>query len=181
MSDEDSGKTCALDICCMCKEHCCFDARPPLSVERRKAIEAYFSEKKIKIQYPFTFRSYHFATADDTGLCVFYDKQTKQCVVHPVKPETCRAGPVTFDINCSTRKIEWHLKMTSVCAFARRLVENPERFQEHLKIAKRELMRLVCQLEPEDLQAILKIPEPLTFKVGEDDLPQSVAEKVGLE
>jgi hypothetical protein len=101
-------------------------------------------------------------------------------MVHPVKPETCRAGPVTFDINRSTRKVEWHLKMIEVCSFAKALLEDPERFQEHLKIAKKEIMRLISQLDAGDLQAILKIPEPLTFKIGEDDLPKEVAEKLGL-
>jgi hypothetical protein len=101
--------------------------------------------------------------------------------VHPVKPETCRAGPVTFDINCRTRKVEWYLKTPEVCALARILRGNDNLFRAHFRVAKEEILRLIYELEPKALQAILKIEEPQTVKIGEDDLLMGVIEKLGLE
>ena len=115
------------------------------------------------------------------GFCVFYDKDTRKCIVHSVKPETCRAGPVTFDINRRTRKVEWYLKTAEVCALAKTLYENDNLFREHFKVAKEEMLRLICELDSKALQAILKIEEPQTVKIGEDDLPEEVMEKLGLE
>jgi hypothetical protein len=101
--------------------------------------------------------------------------------VHHVKPETCRAGPVTFDINCRTQKVEWHLKKAEVCELAKKLHENDVQFKEHLNIAKKELSRLICGLDSDDLRAILKIEEPQTVKIGEEELPKEVVRKLGFE
>jgi hypothetical protein len=115
------------------------------------------------------------------GFCVFYDKDTRKCLVHPVKPETCRAGPVTFDVNRRTRKVEWYLKSSEVCALARTLRGSDNLFRAHFSVAKEEILRLICELEPKALQAILKIEEPQAVKIGEDDLPMGVIEKLEFE
>ncbi len=100
--------------------------------------------------------------------------------MHSVKPETCVAGPVTFDVNFSTKKIEWFLKKSAICAFAQTLYEDKAAFKEHFEIAKAQLTRLICELDAEELRAIVKIEEPQTFKIGEDDLPAELVEKLGL-
>jgi hypothetical protein len=101
--------------------------------------------------------------------------------VHPVKPETCRAGPVTFDVNRHTRKVEWYLKTAEVCQLAKILCGNNTLFKTHFKVAKEELLRLICGLDSKALQAILKIEEPQTVKIGDDELPEEVIKKLGLK
>jgi hypothetical protein len=98
--------------------------------------------------------------------------------VHPVKPETCGAGPVTFDINFSTGKVEWFLKKNEICTYAGKLYGDKEAFKKHFDVAKQQLTQLICELDPEELKVIVKIPEPETFKIGEDDLPIAVLRKL---
>jgi len=181
MSDEVLRKTCAFDVCYRCELGCCQDVKPPLTLKRKKIIEDYLREQKIRVENPFTDKAYSYPTVDAMGFCLFYDKDTRRCLVHPVKPETCRAGPVTFDINRRTRKVEWHLKTAEVCELAKILRGNDDLFRAHLKVAKEEILRLICELDSEALQAILKIEEPQTVKIGEDDLPQEVIAKLRLE
>jgi Fe-S-cluster containining protein len=144
-----------------------------------KIIENYLKSHERIDGSIFTNSGYSFPSVDSIGFCVFYDKETKKCRVHEVKPETCRAGPITFDINFYTKKIEWFLKTRELCLFAGKLFETPEQLNQHLKVAKQEITRLICNLEPAALQAILKIDEPQTFKIGEDPLPKEVLEKLG--
>lgn len=138
----------------------------------------YLKKQKISTKNPFVQEIYTFPAEDAEGYCIFYDKKTQKCTVHPVKPETCKAGPVTFDINVRNRKIEWYLKMETLCGLAGRLYENGELFQRHLKIAKKEIRRLVRELDSAALKAILKIEEAETFKLGEDVLAEEVLEKL---
>ncbi len=128
----------------------------------------------------FTFSFYSFPSVDSDRFCIFYDKTTRVCQIHDVKPETCRAGPVTFSINRTARKIEWFLKTSERCRFAGKLYMNKEEFKEHLGVAKEEIMRLIFELDSEALKAILAIDEPETFKIGEDVLPEAVLDKLGL-
>jgi Fe-S-cluster containining protein len=181
MSDEIARKTCSFDVCCQCKNGCCQSVNPPLTLKRKKLIEDYLRKQRIRVENPFTNEAYSYPAVDAMGFCVFYDKDTRKCQVHPVKPETCRAGPVTFDINCRTRKVEWYVKTAEVCALAKTLCENGTLFGKHFEVAREQLLRLIYGLNPEALQAILKIEEPQTVKIGEEDLPEEVMEKLGLK
>ncbi|MBT0160895.1 hypothetical protein G4O51_13025 [Candidatus Bathyarchaeota archaeon A05DMB-2] len=78
-----------------------------------------------------------------------------------------------------TRKIEWYLKMGKICRLAGKLWEDKRALKEHLKMAKREILRLVHQLDLEALSALLKIEEPETFKIEEDELEEEVLKKLG--
>jgi len=98
------------NICAQCKPGCCQTARPPLTARRKEILEKYLKEHRIHLETPFAQARYTFPREDKKGYCIFYEGKTKKCLVHPVKPETCVAGPVTFDINMKTQKIEWHLK-----------------------------------------------------------------------
>jgi Fe-S-cluster containining protein len=179
MSDEIVRKTCAFEVCCRCKSICCQDAKPPLTLKRQKIIKDYLEKQKIHIDNLFSHEQYSFPAVDKLGFCLFYDRKTGKCLVHPVKPETCRAGPVTFDISCQTGKVEWYLKKPEICAFVEMLYENRDLFREHFKVAREEILRIICELDAEALRAILKIEEPQTFKIGEDALPKGVLEKLG--
>ncbi len=54
-------------------------------------------------------------------------------------------------------------------------------FNDHYEVAKKEIMRLIKELSADELRELMKIDEPQTFKVGEDDLPVEVVKKLGLE
>jgi Fe-S-cluster containining protein len=181
MPDDCNGTTYSFDVCSECKSICCQDAKPPLTENRKKIIKKYLKEQKIKIVKPFAKENYSFPCLDDLAYCGFFSKKTGKCSVHPVKPETCVSGPITFDINFGTKKVEWFLKKSEICAFARILYKHKAAFKDHFEVAKKELNKLICQLSAAELLAIVKIEEPQTFKVGENDLPLIVVKKLGLE
>jgi uncharacterized protein len=179
MSEEGNGKTYSFDVCSKCKLMCCQGANPPLTNSRKKTIEVYLNEA-VSFKSFVINEDYEHPAADPEDFCILYNRKTGKCSVHPVKPETCKAGPITFDINLKTGKIEWFLKKSEVCALAGILLGNPAQFKEHFEVAKAEIMRLVCELDSKSLKAILKIPEPQTFKIGENELPRNVIEKIGI-
>jgi len=178
MAQNDKGKTYNFDVCSQCETVCCRDANPPLTEKRMRVITNYLQERDLPVENVFVREKYAHPAADEQSYCVFYDKKTGKCSVHPVKPETCKAGPVTFDINLTTRKIEWFLKKVSICRFAPKLREKQVQFSEHFEVAKEEITRLICNLETEELLAILKIPEPETIKIGENELPRAIIHKL---
>jgi Fe-S-cluster containining protein len=173
-------KTCSFSVCRACTRSCCQDAKPPLTDERMRIIKEHLKKQRNLPEMVFNHSDYSFPSVDSNGFCVFYDKGTKKCLIHEVKPETCRAGPVTFDINCRTRKVEWYLKKGALCPLAGKLFETPEEFNEHLKMAKDEIMQLIRKLDSGALRAILTRDEPETFKIGEDTLPPEVLAKLAL-
>jgi Fe-S-cluster containining protein len=180
MTEDAIRKTCSFDVCRECTRSCCQDAKPPLTYERMRIIREYLKNQRRLLEQVFSHSDYSFPSVDANDFCVFYDKGTKECLIHAVKPETCRAGPVTFDINCRTGKVEWYLKKGSLCLLAGKLHETPEEFNAHLQVAKDEIMQLIRKLDSGALRTILTIDEPETFKIGEDDLPQEVLAKLAL-
>lgn len=95
-----------------------------------------------------------------------------------MKPETCVAGPITFDINRKNGNVEWYLKKGKMCALAGEMAHNDRSLSKHLEVAKREILRLINELERSEIQAILEIDEEDTYKVGEDQLPERVLRKL---
>jgi uncharacterized protein len=181
MPEENNGATYSFDVCGKCKTICCQDAKPPLTEKRKKIITKYLQTQKINLENPFTKEDYSYPSVDTQVYCGLFDKKTGKCIVHVVKPETCVSGPVTFDINFFTKKIEWFLKKDIICAYAGALYKNKAAFAEHLEVAKKQLATLIFELSPEELCAIVKIAEPETFKIGEDDLPKKVVKKLCLK
>ncbi len=177
---EDNGKTYSFNVCSQCKSICCQDAKPPLTEKRKKIILKYLEEQKISLNEPFAKEEYSYPAVDSQVYCQLFSKKTGKCMVHPVKPETCVSGPITFDINFKTKKLEYFLKMSEICAYAGVLFKDKPAFKAHLEAAKPELMRLINELSAEELRAIVKIDEPKTFKVAEDPLPPAVIKKLGL-
>jgi Fe-S-cluster containining protein len=181
MYEDAAKKTCSFDVCSDCIKGCCQDAMPPLTSKRIRLIAKYLKRNGGFAEQMLTHSAYSFPSVDSKGFCVFHEKQTKKCLIHDVKPETCRAGPVTFDIDSRTKKVEWFLKKGEVCRLAGRLFENPQTFKEHFKVARQEIMRLIRELDSAQLRAILERDEPQTLKIGEDVLPQEVVSKLNLE
>jgi Fe-S-cluster containining protein len=157
------------ETCRMCKNVCCRGARPPITARRREAIEEYMRVRGISLGSPFVDGEYTFPSEDEDGYCVFYDRGSGRCIVHPFKPETCVAGPVTFDVNTGTGKIEWYLKTEEACPLAGVMARDKAMLEKHLEAARREIQRLLRELSPEALRAIIRIEEPETFKIGEED------------
>lgn len=166
------------NVCSQCRTSCCINARPPLTLERIGIIQAQLQEQKFSLENPFVKTSYTFPRENAESYCIFNDRKTGKCQIHVVKPETCVAGPVTFDINTKTQKIEWHLKKESICLLAGKLYRDKQRLEKHLTLAKKEILRLVRGLDAEALKAILKIEEPDTFKIDEDTVERAVLNKL---
>jgi len=165
-------------VCNKCKFNCCRNARPPITLKRKESIENYLTTQGLKIEKLFDITTYTFPRETSDGFCILFDMETGKCLAHSVKPETCVAGPVTFDINLQTGKIEWFLKSESICPVAGILLNDKEAFEKHLSSAKKELQMLVRELDAEELCAMLKIAEPETLKIGEDSLSPEILEKI---
>ncbi len=178
MLEDRNGKTYSFDVCSNCKRVCCQDANPPLTATRKEIIAKHLKEQGISVTRLFVNEEYSHLATDESGFCQLYDKETRKCRVHSVKPETCCAGPVTFDINLKTGKVEFYLKKAEICGFAGILFENKTILDKHLAEAKEAILQLIQMLDAGSLRAILRIPEPQTFKVGENELPQEVTKKL---
>lgn len=179
MPDDAASKTCSFDVCSQCQTTCCIDAKPPLTRKREKTITDHLHTQNLPVENVFVHADYIHPAVDSKGYCTFYNKETEKCGIHPIKPETCRAGPVTFGINFQTGKVEWYLKKAEICLLAEQLHDiGGCRFKDHLEAAKAELTRLICELDAEHLKAILKIPEPQTFKIDENNLPKEILKKL---
>jgi len=126
----------------------------------------------------FEISEYVFPRETRDGFCVFFDEETRRCRVYVVKPETCVAGPITFDINLQMGKIEFYLKFERTCPLAGKLKKDMIALENHLNSAKRELLTLVGELDTEALLAILQIDEPETWKIGETSLNKDVLERL---
>jgi hypothetical protein len=180
MSEDNKGTTYSYDVCSECKSICCQDAKPPVSESRKKIIKEFLQKQKVNVETPFTKENYSYPSVNETLLCKFNSKETKKCIVHSVKPETCRAGPITFDIDFKTKKVGYFLKKSEICAYAGELYKSKSAYLYHYEVAKKEIMRLIMELDASELRALMKIEEPQTFKVGEEDLPVEVVKKLGL-
>lgn len=182
MDDNNSGNRQEnfFDTCSKCKTNysCCHETLPPITETRRRIIEDYIKTNKISIPDPFCTTGYTFPRIDTKGYCVFHDKTTRKCRIHSIKPETCVSGPITFDINRKTGKIEWFIKMEKICPLAGVVYGNKEQMQKHLDSAKNEITRLVNELNSEALREVLAKDEPETFKIGEDSLGRDVLQKL---
>ena len=119
MPEDNNGTTYSFDVCSQCKSICCQDAKPPLSEKRIKILQEYLIKQKISITEPFAKNDYSYPAVDEDIYCRLFSRQTGKCMVHPVKPETCVSGPITFDINFRTKKVEWFLKTSDTLRLRR--------------------------------------------------------------
>lgn len=92
-----------------------------------------------------------------------------RCRIHSAKPETCVAGPFTFEVTDQTLSL--FLKRESACPLVKYLKEDPEAYQEQYREAVRRLVRLARSLPRTELDVISRIPEPETDLVAGIPLP----------
>lgn len=174
---EELRQTNFLRICERCRSKCCFEARPPLTKNRIEIISHHLKDIGGK-DFSKCVEAYSHPEELADGYCTLFDNTNGLCSVHPVKPETCVAGPITFDINLKDGKIEWYLKTEKICPLAGEMARDPEALSKHLVAAKREILNLVERLEGRELRAILEIKEEDTYKIGEAPLPKHVLMKI---
>lgn len=144
-------------ICSKCGGKCCKDAKPPLTMKRlQMLLESGVSAESIE------FGRYAHSKVREDGYCVFFDEK---CAIHNIKPETCVAGPFTFDLKGDV--LEIYLKKESICPLVRLLRENEILYKKQFEIAVENILRLIQELGRDELEEILKIEEPETEKVAE--------------
>jgi hypothetical protein len=88
-----------------------------------------------------------------------------RCSIHSIRPETCRAGPFTFDVKGDV--IEIFLKYEAICPVVRLIREVPDAYEYQFALAKKSITHLVLNLTEGELAAICRIEEPDTEKVAE--------------
>jgi hypothetical protein len=137
---------------------CCFDARPPLSQKRIDILlKNGVSEDAVE------FAGYKRLRLKPDGFCVLF--QDGKCSIHSIKPETCVAGPFTFDIKENILQI--FIKRESICPMVRFLKANRKAFDGLLEASVERIMELVNSVPPLEMAEILKIDEPETDLVAE--------------
>ncbi len=143
---------------CELEGGCCRGAMPPLTDERIRVLLANGVEpdqidcdgyKKLKLK--------------PDGFCVLF--QGGRCSIHKVKPETCVAGPFTFDVKGAI--LEIYLKRESIFPLVRYLKENRSAYDDLFDTSVQKIVDLVERLPSRELAEIVKIEEPETDLVAE--------------
>ncbi|MFA5269241.1 MAG: YkgJ family cysteine cluster protein [Methanoregula sp.] len=145
-------------VCMQCGGRCCNEAHPPLSDH---CYQRLVSEGVPEAS--FEWRGYRAVRTRENGTCIFCNGN--KCSIHTIKPETCRAGPFTFDVKGDI--IEIFLKYETICPVVGLLREDPEAYGHQFALAKKSITHLVRNLTDEELEAICRIDEPETEKVAE--------------
>ena len=141
-----------------CGGHCCVDAHPPVSRSCSERLIAAGISPDM-----FEYKGYKRLKVKENGVCILSEQG--KCRIHAVKPETCRAGPFTFDVEEDVIGI--FLKYESICPLVKLLKEIPEAYQQQYTLAVKSITHLVSNLTPDEIDAICCIDEPDTEKVSE--------------
>ena len=137
---------------------CCFEARPPLSQKRIDILmENGVSADAIE------FVGYKRLRLRQDGFCVLF--RDGKCSIHDIKPETCVAGPFTFDIEDDMLQI--FLKRESICPMVRFLRANRKAYDALFETSVEKIMDLIRSVPEEEMAQILQIDEPQTDLVAE--------------
>ena len=137
---------------------CCFEARPPLSQKRIDILmENGVSADAIE------FVGYKRLRLRRDGFCVLF--RDGKCSIHDIKPETCVAGPFTFDIEDDMLQI--FLKRESICPMVRFLRANRKAYDALFETSVEKIMDLIRSVPEEEMAQILQIDEPQTDLVAE--------------
>ena len=143
---------------CRLQGGCCFEARPPLSQKRIDILmENGVSADAIE------FVGYKRLRLRQDGFCVLF--RDGKCSIHDIKPETCVAGPFTFDIEDDMLQI--FLKRESICPMVRFLRANRKAYDALFETSVEKIMDLIRSVPEEEMAQILQIDEPQTDLVAE--------------
>jgi len=144
--------------CLRCGGRCCDDAHPPISEYGYRGLTAAGVPADA-----FELDGYRRLKTRPDGTCVQWIDG--KCSIHGIKPETCRAGPFTFDVKEDVIAI--YLKYESICPIVRLLKDTPAAYEQQFERAVKSITHLVAHLSEEELGAICRIGEPETEKVAE--------------
>lgn len=145
-------------ICAACGGKCCHEAHPPLSPARIAILHG-----KGVLPSAFERNGYTRMKAGHDGTCIMC--RDGRCRIHAVKPETCVAGPFTFDVTGNTLRL--FLKRESICPLVPHLKADGDAYQTQFRMAEQNLADLVRSLPLHELDVINAIPEPETDLVAE--------------
>jgi len=137
---------------------CCFEARPPLSQERIDIMQ-----KNGVAEDAVEFVGYRRLRLKQDGFCVLF--KNGKCSIHTIKPETCVAGPFTFDIKDNVLQI--FLKRENICPMVRFLKANRKAYDGLFEVSVENIMHLIENVPAAEMEEILKIEEPETDLVAE--------------
>jgi len=140
-----------------CGDPSCDDAHPPVSpscFERLTGAGVSPDE--------FEFTGHLRIRTRKNGECVL--SKNGECRIHAFKPETCRAGPFTFDIKGDLIGI--YLRHESICPIARLLKEDPGVYRQQYELAVQGITHLFQYLTDDEISVICRIDEPETKKSG---------------
>ncbi|MGB8219606.1 MAG: YkgJ family cysteine cluster protein [Methanoregula sp.] len=140
-------------ICMACGGHCCDEAHPPVTKNR-------YDELITAGATPACFENegYLRLKTHADGTCILM--KDHKCTCHQVKPETCRAGPFTFDVEGDTIRI--FLKHASICPIVPLLKEEPGAYRQQYDQAETNILHLVSHLTDTEIAEINRIDEPDT-------------------
>lgn len=147
---------------CYLSGGCCFEARPPLSRERIEIL----MENGVAAD-AVEFAGYSRLRLKPDGFCVLFHEG--KCSIHSIKPETCVAGPFTFDIK--EGKLQIFLKRESICPMVRFLKADRKAYDGMFETAVENITALVKAIPESEMAEIIKIDEPETDLVAEIRLP----------
>lgn len=148
----------AENLCLNCGARCCFEAHPPVS---SSCYELLTSAGVSPGDFEFT--GYTRLKKKENGECILLENG--RCRIHAFKPETCRAGPFTFDVQGNL--IMMYLKHETICPVVRLLKESPGAYRQQYEHAVQSIRHLVMNLTEDEISAICQIDEPETEKVAE--------------
>jgi Fe-S-cluster containining protein len=147
----------AEEICLRCGGHCCDEAHPPISEHCYHRLLDSGVPKDA-----FERNGYRYLRTRSDGTCTFWNGG--KCGIHGIKPETCRAGPFTFDVKGD--EIEIFLKYEKICPIVRLFKDVPEAYDQQYALAVKSITHLVSNLTEEEVTAVCRIEEPDTELVA---------------
>jgi len=140
---------------------CCFEARPPLSQERIDILTGNGVDPDA-----IEFAGYRRLKLRQDGFCILF--RDGKCSIHSIKPETCVAGPFTFDI--VGKKLQIFLKQETICPMVRFLKADRKAYDSLFEVSVQKIMDLVAAIPSSEMAEILKIEESETDLVAEIEL-----------
>jgi uncharacterized protein len=155
-------------ICASCglDGGCCYGARPPLTEERINIlVENGVAPETVE------FAGYKRLKVKEDGFCVLF--KDGHCSVHSIKPETCVAGPFTFDVKGSI--LEIYLKTEKICPMVEYLKFNRDLYDNLFDLSVANIIKLVENIPSSELAEIVKIEEPDADLVAEIKLKRGLA------
>jgi len=127
---------------------------PPVTKREMSRIKE-FLRRRSRSDDVFVKEDYLHIRDDEEDYCVLFDKTTKNCTIHQVKPAVCVAYPITWDIRGG--EIVWLVKRESDCQIVKYLKEHKERLAQHIEVAKRNIESFIKEIEPDEVEALLQV------------------------